>query len=122
MMKSLPEYVFCLQYAQEMLEPAMASLHQQDTSELFLSVAPSLAQRSYSLVQSALRLIVRQGWYAGRRGHVSKLLIDAAGSLQQAIHAADWDTAARQTTLAAERVREALSTCYSIVARPRRRI
>src|SRR3974390_1167775 len=101
-MKSLPEVVALLQCTQETLEPILASLHQQDDSELFLSVAPGLAQKAYMLVQRALRRMVQQGGYAGRRGRVSKCLIDALGSLQQTMHTADPAEATWQATAAAE--------------------
>ena len=120
-MKSLPEVVALLQCTQETLEPVLASLHQQDYSELFLSVAPGLTQKGYILVQRALRRIVQQGWYAGRRGRVSKCLIDALGSLQQTMHAADLAEATWQAVAAAEYVRQALADCHAIGARPRRR-
>jgi hypothetical protein len=120
-MKSVPEVVALLQYAQETLEPVLASLHQQDYSELFLSVAPGLAQKAYILVQRALRRMMQQGWYAGRRGRVSKCLIDALGCLQQTMHTADAAEATWQATAAADYVRQALADCHTIAARPRRR-
>jgi hypothetical protein len=110
-----------LQCTQETLDPLLASLHQQDYSALFLSVAPGLAQKAYILVQRALRRMMQEGWYAGRRGRVSKCLIDALGSLQQTMHTADADAATWQAAAAAEHVRQALADCHAIAARPRRR-
>ena len=120
-MKSVSEIVALLQCTQETLDPLLASLHQQDYSALFLSVAPGLAQKAYILVQRALRRIVQEGWYAGRRGRVSKCLIDALGSLQQTMHTADPDEATCQLTAASEQLRQALADCHTIAARLRRR-
>jgi hypothetical protein len=120
-MKSLPEVISSLQHAQELLEPSLASLHQQDSSELFLAVAPGLAEESYGLVRDALRRTVEWGWFAGRRGRVSKMLIDALGCLQQMLHAPYLDEAARHATAAAEHLRHALAGLDRIACTPRRR-
>lgn len=119
-MKSLPEVISSLQHAQEMLEPVLASLHQQDGSELFLAVAPGVAVESYGLVQEALRRTMEWGWFAGRRGRVSKLLIDVLGYLQQTRHTPDWGEAERQATAAAEHLRQALAGLCRIATTPRR--
>jgi hypothetical protein len=120
-MKSLPEVISSLQYAQEMLDPVLASLNQQDCSELFLAVAPGLAEESYGLIQEALRRTVEWGWYAGRRGRVSKLLMDALGCLQQAIHTPGSAAAKHQVTAAVKHLRHALAGLCRIACTPRRR-
>ena len=119
-MKSVPEFVSSLQYAQEVLDPVLASLHQQDCSELFFSVCPGLAQKVCTLLEAALHQALQQGWYAGRRGHVSKLLVDALGNLQQATHAADSDKATHHMSLATECLGHALTDCHRIGRRHRR--
>ncbi len=120
-MKALHEVVSSLQYTQEILDPVLTALHQHDDSELFLSVGPGIAAESYALVQEALRRALEDGWYAGRRGRISKLLIDVLGGLQQAIHTPDSTEAARHATAAIEHLRDALAGLGRIAATPRRR-
>lgn len=120
-MKSLPEVISSLQHAQELLEPSLASLYQQDNSELFLAVAPGIAQEAYDLVQEASRRTMEWGWFAGRRGRISKLLIDVLGCLQQSLHTRYWGEAALQATAAADHLRHALAGFSRIATTPRRR-
>jgi hypothetical protein len=120
-MKPSPHVISSLTDAQQTLEPLLVSLHRQDRSELFLSVAPGLARKSYRLVQQALHRSFEQGWYAGRRGRVSKLLIDALGSLQQALHTGDAGKAVHHTNAAADQLRLALTTVHDLAPQSRRR-
>ncbi len=108
-MKSFTEIVFLLQHAQEMLEPVIASLHQDDSSELFLAVAPGVAEECYALVQGALRRAVGERWFAGRRGRISIQLMGVLGCLQKALRAQGWSEAARQAIAAAEQLRHVLA-------------
>lgn len=108
-MKSLRELVSVLQQAQGMLEPVLASLHQQDESELFLAVAPGIARDCYRLVREGLRQAVEWRWFTGRRGRTSKLLVDVLGCLQGASEAAGWAEAERRMAAAAWRLEQAVA-------------
>jgi hypothetical protein len=92
-MKFLFAISFHLHHTRELFPPLLEALRNEDRSALFLSVAPGLAEQIHRQIRDTLRRVIAAGWLVGRRGGITKTLIDALGNLQRGRSAATADRA-----------------------------
>ena len=111
-----------LKYISEFLEPALQSLRTHDDSELFKAVGPGMAEEAYRLAQNATGRLLKAGWVAGRRGQVTRTMLDALAHLQQGHYTLTADQATIHFAAALRHLRDAAAALARVSAARRSRL